>query len=189
MRKALIGLCLAAMLALPVMGGAPVCPPVEEEGVWMCVDGEAVQMEGRLTTGIVVHRFGAERYQATTAFYIPFIRLGYEAPLFSNMFLRAGYAIERIYTPFDSFHIIDVGGKYQLTSNTSVLVGLDFGIDLDMGRIGSDTDWTMFVGGHYAFGGFDPGLGVFLQGHIPLAFSPVDPLFGAFFSGGLEFRW
>ncbi len=194
--KLLSVVVMVALLALPVVAGAPVCPPVEEEGVWMCVDGEAILMEGRVTIGVSMHMFGnywiwdgstwTEFDDAN--YYRTFLRVGYEHPVYENMFIRTGLSIENPYSPFNSWYIVETLGKYHLTDALSVLVGLDFGIEMDQGTI-RQADWTLPIGGHYAFGGMDPGLGIWLTAHIGPAFDPDMPFFEAFFSGGIEFRF
>ncbi len=186
-------LAAVALLTLPVSLAAwadvPVCPPVEEEGVWMCVDGEAVQMEGRFSVGVALHMWDFDDGTQPFLPFIPFARFGYEAPVWDNMFLRSGLSVQNLFTPFFSWYIIDVGGKYHLTENLSATVGLDFLVGMKAGRVHDESTWRMNVGGYYSFGGLGPGLGIFLQGSIPFQVRPRVPLFGAYFSGGLEFRF
>lgn len=120
--------------------------------------------------------------------YRTFLRVGYEVPVFTNLFIRTGLNIKNPMSPLNSWYIIDALGKYHLTQSLGILVGLDFGFEMDKGRV-ADADWTMPVGAHYSFGGLDPGLGVWVTGHIGEFFDPDMPLFEAFFSAGIEFRW
>ncbi len=202
MKKALIGLCLAAMLALPVMGqwicppedGGPECvpcPPASTDTIYMCIEGEAVPMEGRFTAGVmfrgpyyfVLPGSGTNYYG-----YMPFVRVGYEHPVWPQMFIRSGLSISNPFTPLCTNYVIDISGKYHLTQNLSVLAGLEFDIMIDTGAVG----WAqaaMNMGAHYSFGGMDPGLGIYIIGQIPTQFAADAPLFGMLFMGGLEFKF
>ncbi len=201
MRKLASFLVAMALLALPVMGqwvcppedadeiGCVPCPPASTETIYMCVDGQAVPMVGRFSAGVMFRGpywtvEGASNYWH----YRPFVRVGYEHPIWTSMFIRSGLSISNPFTPLCTNYVVDLSGKYHLTDNLSVLAGLEFDIMIDMGA----TDWArvaMNVGAHYGFGGLDPGLGIYLIGQIPAHFSAADPLFGMMFMGGLEFRF
>ncbi len=176
LKKVASFLAAGALLALPMVA-------VAEEAV----------DEGRFCVGVSLHPYSGTDpifgYIGGTMRWYPHLRLGYDNPMIDMLAIRAGLSISNPLTPFHSWYVVDVAGKYRLTSNIGVLAGIDVAVPVAAGQVHPDADWTMFVGGHYAFGGGGAGLGIWLQGHIPWGFAHTAPLFGAYFSGGLEFRF
>jgi len=184
MKRALAGLMILG-LALGLTGAVGWPEDLDEAVRPMLTVGgfadDPVELKSMVTLGASFHLDGN--------FYYPHLRFGVELPVWDNMYIRIGGQTDAVFTPLHSWWIAEFMGKFHLHEQFSILAGPDFAVELTRGRI-TDAYWTMAVGPHWAPSGMNPGLGFWMQGHIPMPrFDPTDPLMGMYFSGGIEFRW